>query len=117
LCSKSNHAIIGGSEKLFKKFISDHNPKSILSFCDKRLFNGNVYKKLGFELERETSPNYWYFNDREYILKSRLQFQKHKLSKLEFFDPSKSESENMRNNNYSKIYDCGNYVYIWRKNI
>jgi hypothetical protein len=116
LCSKSNHTILGGSERLFKKFISDYNPNSILSFCDKRLFNGNVYKKLGFKLERETSPNYWYFNDREYILKSRLQFQKHKLSKLENFDPNKSESENMRNNRYYKIYDCGNYVFIWRKN-
>jgi hypothetical protein len=47
---------------------------------------------------------------------SRVQFQKHKLKdKLDKFDPSLTEWENMQLNDYNRIWDCGNYVFSWRK--
>ena len=49
---------------------------------------------------------------------SRLQFQKHMLeSKLEIFDSNLTEWENMQLNGYDRIWDCGNYVYEWNKQI
>ena len=57
--------------------------------------------------------NYFYFKNEYDELQSRVKFQKHKLKNiLEVFDENLSESENMYNNGYRKIYDSGNLVFI-----
>ena len=110
-CNVLNTSVIGGAGKLLSYFIKNYNPKSILSYANLRWSTGNLYERLGFELISQSSPNYFYFNN-DLILHSRIEFQKHKLKdKLETFDPSLTESENMYNNGYRKIYDCGNLVY------
>ena len=44
----------------------------------------------------------------------RFQFRKNVLKdKLEVFDPKLTEYENMLNNDYYRIWDCGNLVYEW----
>jgi hypothetical protein len=43
---------------------------------------------------------------------SRIKFQKHKLKNiLKTFDKSKSEWENMVENGYNRVFDCGNMVF------
>ncbi len=111
-CNTLNTSVIGGASKLLKYFIKNYNPKSILSYANLRWSTGNLYEQLGFTLISQSSPNYFYFNN-DLILHSRIEFQKHKLKdKLENFDEKLTESENMYNNGYRKIYDCGNLVYI-----
>ena len=47
------------------------------------------------------------------ILYTRDRFQKHKLKDLlETFDERLTEEENMLENDYRKIYDCGNLVFV-----
>lgn len=113
-CNKLNTSIIGGFQKLIKRFIDDYDPKSIITYSDQRYFDGNIYRNSGFKLLKITDPNYWYVkNDKRY---SRYKFQKHRLeNQLEVFDPNLSESQNMKNNNYKKIYDCGNFVYEMKR--
>jgi len=113
--------VVGGASKLFKYFVRTYNPKNIISYSDRRLFdNGKLYDVLGFEFLHFSSPNYWYFkrysHEVNIKLLHRINFQKHKLSKiLKDFDPDKTEFENMEDNNYLKVYDCGNKVYLWNK--
>lgn len=110
-CNKLNIVVIGGASKLFKYFRNKYSG-TIISYANKRWSNGNLYKKLGFKLLKETKPNYFYFLPNENILYSRILFQKHKLKfKLKIYDENLTETENMYNNNYRKIYDCGNYVF------
>ena len=113
-CSKLNTTIIGGASKLIKYFETNYKPKSLISYANRRWSTGNVYEKLGFEFIENTSPNYYYFKGGDDTkLLSREQFQKHKLKdKLDIFDPELTETENMYNNSYRKIYDCGNKIYI-----
>ena len=60
-----------------------------------------------------TNPNYFYFKDKTLDVYNRIKFQKHKLIKvLKKFYPDKSEYENMKLNNYNRIFDAGNNVYI-----
>lgn len=41
-------------------------------------------------------------------------YQKHKLPQLlKTFDPNKTELQNMWDNKYRVLYDCGNYVFKW----
>ena len=106
--------VIGGASKLFKHFIRQNNPNVIVSYSDRRWNTGKVYEVLGFKLSHYSEPNYWYFKGKDVF--SRVKFQKHKLQALlESFDPNKTEYENMLDNKYDRIFDCGNSVYFWHK--
>lgn len=102
-------SIIGGASKLFSYFTKNYDG-SVISYSDRRWGNGSVYQKIGMTKIGVSEPNYFYINhDKRY---SRYLFQKHKLKdKLPIFDESLSEVENMKNNGYYQIWDCGNDVF------
>lgn len=112
-CNKHNTQIIGGASKLLKYFIRNYHPKSILTFADRRYSNGNLYKKLGFNFEKITQPNYWYFKTHEYKRYHRYTFRKDVLIK-EGYDSNKTELEIMSERGYNSIYDCGNIKYLFQ---
>ncbi len=115
-CSLLNTSIVGGANKLFQHFINTHNPNSVVTYADIRLFDGKVYEKLGFSHSHNTPPAYFYFIEEEYWLHNRMSFQKKLLSKkLERFDPNLTEYENMRNNGWYRVWDCGQSVWVWNK--
>lgn len=106
-----NNIVIGGASRLLKYFENKYKPVKLLTYADKRYSTGNLYIQLNFKLDHESKPNYWYCRGNK--LYNRVGFQKHKLSKkLKIFDPLLSEWENMKNNGYDRIWDCGNYVFI-----
>ena len=112
-CSKYDINIVGGASKLFKNFVRIHNPESIVSYSDKMWNSGKLYEALGFEFSHSSDPNYFYTRDYK-SFHSRVKFQKHKLkNQLETFDENMTEWENMQNNGYDRIWDCGNSVWIW----
>jgi hypothetical protein len=42
--------------------------------------------------------------------------QKHKLNKLlDIFDAEKSEYQNMLDNGFRRVWDCGNMKFIYKK--
>jgi len=110
--SLKGYYIIGGANKLLRFFEKQLNPISLISYADKRWSNGNLYYKLGFELKGTSQPSYYYFK-KSPILENRLNFQKHKLKKiLPLFNENKTEWENMKDNGYNRIWDCGNLVFV-----
>jgi len=107
-------SVVGGLSKLLKHYFKLHN-KSILTYADYRYSTGNAYDKCGFKLISSTLPSYFYLNKNHTIRYSRMQFQKHLLSKkLEVFDSNLTEWENMQLNGYDRIWDCGNCVYVYK---
>jgi len=101
---------LGG--KLLKYFIKTYAPKHIVSYADRRftLSGRNIYTVLGFELTGITPPNYFY--TRGSTRHNRIKFQKHKLANiLPAFNPSLTEWENMKQNGYDRIWDCGHLRY------
>lgn len=111
--NKMNYKVIGSASKLFKYALTKIT-EDIVTYSDRRYFSGHVYEKLGFERVGETQPGYFYFqkaNERH----DRHHFMKHKLKdKLDIFDPSLSEWENMKNNKWDRIWDCGHYKFIYK---
>jgi len=111
-CNKINTTIIGGLSKLISKI----NNSSIITYVDKRYGTGKSYESAGFKLIGESNPSYYYVNGSDLTRYNRLSFQKHKLeSKLESFDPSLTEWQNMQLNGYDRIWDCGNLVFSYYK--
>lgn len=114
-CNTINTTVVGGASRLFNHFVKMHNPQSIISYCDLRWGTGDMYLQLGFTYSHTAEPNYFYFKPSECNrLMSRLNFQKHKLiNVLDDYDPNISEWNNMKNNNYDRIWDCGNAIFSW----
>ena len=113
-CCLLNTCVIGGASRIFKNFIKNHSPESIISYCHRHLFSGKIYKTIGMQFSHYTKPAYWYTHDYD-SLHSRVKFQKHKLEKiLPNFDANMTEVDNMKNNGYDRIWDCGNSVWSWR---
>lgn len=114
-CNKINLSVVGGASKMFNYFIKKYFPNNIISYCDIRVFSGGLYESLGFQLSHNSEPNYFYVKGNK--IYPRYQCQKHKLKNiLSNFDPNKTEKENMFDNGYRRIWDCGNKVYMWNKN-
>lgn len=113
--SMLNTVVSGGGSKLFSFFLTKYTPTSVVSYSDKRWNTGKFYSSIGFAFSHSSSPNYKYFYKSDiYQLYSRIAFQKHKLAaKLDIFDPNLTEWQNMQNNGYDRIWDCGNDVWIW----
>lgn len=112
-CNVLNKTIVGGASRLFQNFLNKYNPRVVTTFADRRYSDGNLYKKLGFKLINVTKPGYFYVkNTNRY---NRTLFQKHKLkNKLKCFDPKLSESINMFNNGFRRIWDAGHYKFIYK---
>jgi len=112
-----NTSVPGAFSRLLKHSTKGLVGIELVTYADLRFssYNPNetVYMKNGFEFDGYSRPNYKYFKTSDTTkLYSRLDFQKHKLKdKLEKFDPNKSETENMVENGFSRIFDCGNLVF------
>lgn len=111
-----NTTVVGGASKLFKYFLRKYKPASVVTYCDLRFSeldpDQTVYPKLGFKFSHVSSPNYRYYKSDDFRSFNRQMFQKFKLrSLLDIYDENLSEAQNMENNGYSKLYDCGNLVF------
>lgn len=107
----SNFTIVGGASKLLKHFQRMNITNKLISYADRRWSNGDVYKKLGFKLINTSSPNYWYTNNFTERL-HRIGFQRSQLAaKLLKYDPTLSERDNMLNNKFYRVWDCGTLRY------
>lgn len=110
-CNKKNIIVNGGLSKLIKHTIREYSG-TFITYSDVRFGDGKGYLNCGFSLKGYSKPNYYYVNNKHIKRLSRLNFQKHKLSKiLATYDGNLSEWENMQLNGYDRIWNCGNYIY------
>lgn len=112
MCTKKFTQVIGGFSRLMK-----HQPYTqVISFVDLAKFSGSAYESIGFSIISQTKPSYVYFNQ-SYGVVSRYQAQKKRLPKLlgDKYDDSKTEIENMTENRFLMIYDCGTLKLRYEK--
>lgn len=110
-CNKINYNVIGSASKLFTYFLKNNRDiDKIISYADISLFNGNLYKKLGFSKHNLSKPNYFWVVDGK--RKHRFNYNKKRLIKLGY-DENKSESEIMHENGYFRVYSCGQEKWIY----
>lgn len=139
LCTKRGLSILWWAEKLFKYFVKNKNPLSILSYCDKSKFSWEVYKKLWFA-EKNTIPWLtWVFHglskDKcielwvDYNnLPKRLSTVKDSTIRMISFNTvlwkyfwtehdTKDNRELLERYWYLAVYDCWQTSYIWNKKV
>ena len=112
LCNKLDSTVIGGTNKLLKKFISDINPQEIIVHIDKRWLSVDLYENLGFVHMCDNNPNYFYTHNQK--RENRFKYRKSELIK-QGFDKEKTEHEIMLERGIYRIYDCGTTALKWIK--
>lgn len=112
----SHYNVIGGAEKLFKYFVNNYRPNSIVSYCDTSKFSGKVYDTLGFKLDTINSPScHWYSRkEKRHITDGLLLSQGYDRLFKENHGKGTSNEELILSRGYLPVYDCGQSTYIWR---
>ena len=116
LCFKDGVQIIGGASKLFSKCLEwakNNNYKKIISFSDNRWSLGNVYKKMGFVLEKEYGPDYSYVSTNNPRKRLSKQSQKKSMTKC---PKDLTEHSWALQRGLARIYDCGKKRWIFELN-
>ena len=111
-CTKNDvYHIPGAASKLFTFFKKNYEWSEIFSYADRRWFTGSMYYKLGFKLEKETQPNYWYF-------KANSCRRIHRFSLRKRPDEPKDVPEWIlrAQEGYFRVWDCGHLKFIIRNN-
>ena len=107
----TSKTVIGGASKLLSHFIKEYSPTSIYSYSDNQYSVGNLYRTLGFLLEKDNIPGYKYYNPRDKKSYHRFKFAKHNLVKAGY-DQNKTEFEIMNERGFLRIWDCGTRTWV-----
>lgn len=100
--------VVGGASKMFKHFIRNENPETIVSYADTRWSDGKLYETLGFTKVADTPPNYWYFYGSRPERLHRFTMRKNESDNSEL-----TEYENRLLQGYDRVYDCGSTKWEW----
>lgn len=111
----SHYNVVGGAEKLFKCFVNNYKPNSIVSYCDTSKFSGKVYDVLGFKFVKTNSPRkHWYSKkEKRHITDGLLLRQGYDRLFKENHGKGTSNEELILSRGYLPVYDCGQATYIW----
>lgn len=111
----SSCSVVGGASRLLAHFIKIMKPTSIVSYSNNRYGTGKMYTQIGMKHAHETKADYYYVRLKDTSkVYHRSSFQKHKLrALLSTYDPNKTEYQNMLDNGYDRIWDCGNKAFVW----
>ena len=110
----------GVASKMFKHFIRNYDPRYVRSFADRRWTvdsRCNLYTKLGFELDETLKPEYRYYNPQvdKYKRFHKFGFRKSILHNKYGLPMHMTETEMATALGYVRIWDCGLFKYVWRK--
>lgn len=93
--------------KIMRMFVREHSPKSVVSFSDNRLFSGRVYESIGFRLDGEVPPDY-------YWVKAGRRFNKSGMRKRpEERDSGLTEVGLREAEGYRRVWDLGKKRWVW----
>ena len=114
LCTHKDYKVVGGSERLFKHFLRELNPQSIISYCDNSKFSGDVYERLGMELINISNPACIWSKGKIKITDNLLRQQGFDRLFGTSYGKGTSNKELILNEGFVEVYDCGqkSFKYI-----
>jgi hypothetical protein len=113
LASDPRFKIVGGSERLFSRFVKVYKPSSVISYCDNSKFNGDVYEKLGFVEKGQDISKHWYNLKNHRHITDNLLRQRGADQLIGTSDGKGISNETiMIREGYLEIYDAGQTTYV-----
>ena len=123
LCTKPGYIVVGGASKLFNHFINEINPNSIISYCDRSKFSGDVYKQLGFTKLNSNKPSKHWYNPKTKEHYTDNVIRKHGFSQIINHKNAKDDENYGTTDNsillksigFVEIFDCGQDTWEYKK--
>ena len=115
LCTRTGTKVTGGASRLFKQFLIDEKPESIISYCDLAKFRGDVYTQLGFKLDHKSSPAKVWSKGSKYITDNLLRQRGFDQLFNTQYGKGTSNEELMISHGWLPVCDCGQAVFGYRK--
>lgn len=115
LCTKTGYNVVGGASKIFKQFLQDEKPESIISYCDLAKFRGQVYTQLGFTLDHKSNPAKIWSKGSEYVTDNLLRQRGYDQLFNTNYGKGTSNEKLMVQHRWLPVYDCGQAVFVWKK--
>jgi len=102
----------GLASKMFRTFVKDYNPNTVVTFADCRWFSGKVFERMGFKFQKQIPIDYSYVKNKRRYHKSFM--RKERVQNRECI-PTEGKTEKMLSKElgYSRIWDCGKNRYEW----
>lgn len=117
LCSDSQYIIVGGADRLWKYFLKNYAPESVISYCDRSKFEGSVYSRLGMILDHVTEPNKVWSKGSKSVTNNLLLQRGYDQIFHTDYGKGTSNEELMIENGWLPVYDCGQSVYVYKPSI
>lgn len=119
LCTRPGWFVVGGAERLFKTFLIQNKPNSVVSYCDWSKFSGEVYTRIGFTLKSPGVPSRHWYNTKSgaHVTDNGLRMKGFdKLFGKEYgtYGKGTSNEDLMRQYGFVEIWDAGQAVYVWK---
>lgn len=117
-----NTQVVGGFSKLVK-YVSQKLNSDIVSYIDRRMFDGKGYYNSNFNIVKKNPPTYFYTNFKmhnEKFIFPRYRFmlknikRDYELGLLKYYNPNETEEVNMMKNKYYRIYNCGTIKVVYK---
>lgn len=105
-CNKLDTIVVGGASKLLQYFIRIEKPNEISTVVDKRWSNGDLFKKLGFNMVKENEPSYYYVVDTH----------RENKAKYENYGDNSISNQVLNERGLYRIYDCGTMEFELKLN-
>lgn len=108
----SRYNVVGGAERLFHYFCSSVSPSSIISYCDRSKFTGNIYTKLGFALVSTNISKHWYnMSTKKHFTDNLVRHRGVDQLLGTHYGKGTSNEELLRDNGFVEIYDAGQSTF------
>lgn len=107
--------VLGGMGKLLKvgkEKALELEARTIVTFADKEISNGNLYEKLGFIKDKTLKVDYKYLYKEKRVHKSNFRKIRFKEDKNLLYKENLTETELAALNNIPRIWDCGKTRYV-----
>jgi hypothetical protein len=113
---KKGVQVIGGISKMFRYFIKNVSPDKVIDYTDRRLFTASGHYAMGFERVGVTKICN-YLTDGKHLF-SRRHYRhmgkRHFRNKMPW-DDTLSDTENLANNGWYWVWDCGKIKNVWKR--
>lgn len=117
-CTRLNTTCVGGASRLFKYFVNNYHPSTIVSFSSIAGTRGSIYSRLGFSPDGYVSPGYVWVDLDSDTYHSRVACQKRFLPKLlgepDLDIENQTEDEIMESHGFVKVYNSGLIRWVYR---
>lgn len=108
----TNGIVRGGFSKILKRFQQEYKPEEVITFSDRGVSTGDLYRNSGFTEDGFVTPDYQYIKRGYRSHKFNYRKERFKKDPKLKYEEGLTERELARLNNLDRVYDAGKVRWV-----